>query len=291
MSIHDREPFRTELKYESPSANRRRSTPRSTADARYAHAVTVPAQHPPTEREVVAFFLNAYRHGAFPMAEPERPRSGIRRRGPARPRRIDWYVPDPRAIIELHAPPRAPQDLGGFHIPRSLARLLRRNPFVITSDRAFEAVIRACAEPMPEFDREDSWLDDRLIEAYIALHRAGHAHSVEVWRPDPAAGPNAPGVMVGGVYGVSIGAAFCAESMFCRPALGGSGASKVALAYLIRHLRDLGYDLVDVQLRNHHTDQFGVVEIPASSYLERLGTAANKNMEFGTINPRWTHSE
>lgn len=267
------------------------TTPRPAADTRYAHAVTVPAQHPPTEREVVAFFLNAYRHGAFPMAEPERPRIGARRRGPARPRRIDWYVPDPRAIIELHAPPRAPQDLGGFHIPRSLARLLRRGPFIVTSDRAFEPVIRACAEPVPEFDRADSWLDEHLIEAYIALHRAGHAHSVEVWRPDPAAGTDAPGVLVGGVYGVAIGAAFCAESMFCRPALGGSGASKVALAYLVRHLRDRGYDLLDVQLRNHHTDQFGVVEIPASSYLERLGTAVNKNVEFRNIDPRWAYSE
>lgn len=254
-------------------------------DTRYAQPVTAPRHQPPTDRELVAFFLNAYRHGAFPMAEPQRPRVGARGRGASQPRRIDWYVPDPRAIIELYAPPRSPQDLGGFHIPRSLARRLRNHPFTITSDQAFEVVIKACAEPAPALGRDDSWLDDRLINAYVALHRAGHAHSVEVWR----AGPDGQPALVGGVYGVSVGAAFCAESMFCRPDLGGTDASKIALTYLVRHLRERGYELLDVQIRNHHTDQFGVVDVAASSYMDRLKVACVRNLDFGTVNPHWHH--
>lgn len=217
----------------------------------------------PPEEQAVEFFLEAYRQGAFPMAEPARPARDGRR---ARAARIDWFIPDPRAVIELDAPARSPGDIGGFHIPRSLHRRLRRRPFDITSDRAFERVIRACAEPGP--GREETWLDERLIHAYIALHTHGHAHSVEAWtRPfDASESPE----LVGGVYGVAIGSTFAAESMFCRPDRGGTDASKVALAHLVRHLKTCGFVLLDVQLRNHHTDQFGVVEIPGADYRSRL---------------------
>lgn len=230
----------------------------------------------PPEDQVVAFFLEAYRHGAFPMAEPRRPvRAGQR----PRPPRIDWFIPDPRAVIELHAPPRSSQDLGGFHISRSLHRRLRRRPFEITSDRAFEPVIRACAEPGP--GREQTWLDERLIRAYVALHEHGHAHSIEVWKR-PTEG-DAVAELVGGVYGVALGSTFSAESMFCRPERGGTDASKVALAHLVRHLRTCGFSLLDVQLRNHHTDQFGVVEIPAERYLARLQTGLGQVCDWRSV--------
>ncbi len=223
----------------------------------------------PPEDQVVEFFLEAYRHGAFPMAEPARAGGAGSR---ARANRIDWFIPDPRAVIELHAPSdlsgrsRSAHDLGGFHIPRSLLKTLRFRPFDVTTDRAFERVIRSCAEPVP--GREETWLDERLIRAYIALHEHGHAHSIEAWTR-PAAAGEAP-QLAGGVYGVAIGSTFSAESMFCRPDRGGTNASKVALAHLVRHLRVCGFTLLDVQLRNHHTDQFGVVEISGSDYQTRL---------------------
>lgn len=232
----------------------------------------------PSDEQTVEFFLEAYRQGAFPMAEPSRPaRAGRRASAPS----IDWYIPDPRAIIELNTGPRPPEphDLGGFHISRSLARRLRSGRFTITTDRAFEQVIRACAEPAR--GRDDTWLDERLIRAYTALHRAGHAHSIEVWLP--AASPDASPALVGGVYGVALGAAFCAESMFCRPRMGGTDASKVALAHLVRHLRLRGFVLLDVQIRNHHTDQFGVVEIPAAVYLDRLHVAMARPVSWGEL--------
>jgi leucyl/phenylalanyl-tRNA--protein transferase len=234
----------------------------------------------PPDDQIEDFFLEAYRHGAFPMAEPARP-TGPR----GRPRRIDWFIPDPRAIIDLHASPRAKQDLGGFHIPRSLARLLRSHDFQVSSDTAFEQVIRACAEPTA--GREDSWLDERLIRAYTLLHTRGHAHSVEIWR----SAPRHPPTLVGGVYGVALGAVFCAESMFCRPALGGTNASKVALAYLVRHLRQQGFVLMDVQLRNHHTDQFGVATVPSREYLQRIFASSKQEIAWGSLNVRWSCSD
>jgi len=209
------------------------------------------------------------------MAEPARTASGR----PRRVRRIDWFIPDPRAIINLSIAPGKP---GGFHIPRSLARRLRANPFTMTSDVAFGAVIRACAEPQPW--RDDTWLDDRLIGAYQALHRAGHAHSIEAWGP-PTVDGNRP--LLGGIYGVHIGAAFCAESMFCRPEHGGTDASKVCLAYLVRHLRAQRFRLLDVQIANRHTAQFGVEAIPSSTYSGLLAAATTTHCEWGVVNPTW----
>lgn len=241
------------------------ASPCPTAPPAAAHALTA------EERGVIEDFLGAYRHGAFPMAEP----SVCLRGRPRRQRRIDWYIPDPRAIIPIDVPIDAP---GGFHISRSLARRLRNNPFTMTTDAAFEPVIRACAEAAP--GREDTWLDERLISAYTLLHRAGHVHSIEAWLPG--------GTLVGGVYGLVLGSAFCAESMFCRPELGGTDASKVCLAFLVRHLQQQGFELLDAQIANRHTARFGVVEIADREYQARLRHAVERRREWGEFNPSWT---
>jgi leucyl/phenylalanyl-tRNA--protein transferase len=94
--------------------------------------------------------------------------------------------------------------------------------------------------------------------------------------------------LLGGIYGVALGRVFCAESMFCRPALGGTNASKIALAHLARHLHRQGFALVDVQLRNHHTDQFGVVELPSSAYLASLAALAAEPRPWGAFDPGWS---
>lgn len=198
--------------------------------------------------------------------------------GPApRPdRQIDWFIPDPRAIIPLQG-----GQLGGFHLPRSLGRCLRSSRFSVTSNAAFSAVIRGCAEPRP--GREETWLDDRLIVCYELLHRCGLAHSIEVW-PAQSGTTAAP---IGGIYGVQIGSAFCAESMFCTPEHGGSNASKVALAFLVRHLVKQGFTLLDVQISNPHTERFGVVEISASEYRKRLDAASRNPAYWGVFHSRW----
>ncbi|MFN7020432.1 MAG: leucyl/phenylalanyl-tRNA--protein transferase [Phycisphaerales bacterium] len=241
-----------------------------------AHAPTADDRFSPEDRAVIDGFLAAYRHGAFPMAEPSVSLRGL----PRRHRRIDWYIPDPRAIIAIDRPINAP---GGFHIPRSLARRLRNNPFVMTSDRAFGEVIRACAAPAP--GREDSWLDDRLIHAYTLLHRAGHVHSIEAWLPSDSGQPSP---LVGGIYGVALGGVFCAESMFCRPESGGTDASKVCLAFLVRHLRTRAYQLLDVQIANQHTARFGVVEVTNSEYQSLLRRAIDLPCNWGCLDPFWS---
>lgn len=235
----------------------------------------LPEPHnPPPERaqRVVDIFRRAYAHGAFPMADP--PPLGL----PSGPHTISWYCPDPRAILPL--------DDGGFHIPDGLKRPVKRCPFVFTSDACFGRVIAACAEPTP--GREETWLNDTLIQCYSILHERGHAHSIEVWlpvlpaeRPTPAAddptcravAPPPGAQLVGGIYGVSFGSAFFAESMFSRPMLGGSHSSNLALLTLWHHLRRCKYTLLDVQIANQHTVRFGVKSIAKSDYLARLSTA------------------
>ena len=210
----------------------------------------------------VETLLKAYRAGLFPMADPE---TG----------RLSWFNPDPRGFIPLE-----PGRLGGFHVSRSLARRVRSRKFDMRSDAAFEAVIRGCAEPRP--DRPDTWIDDRIVAAYTALHRAGHAHSVEAWlAPENQAQPE----LVGGVYGVAIGAAFFAESMFCRPERGGTDASKVCLVHLVSHLRRRGFAVLDVQFWNPHIDQFGCREIRRAEYLVRLHEATARAVEWPPFEP------
>jgi leucyl/phenylalanyl-tRNA--protein transferase len=218
------------------------------------------------ERAMCEGILEAYRQGAFPMADP--PGRATTRASESTPdiRRIRWYSPDPRAVLPLEEP--------AFHVPRRLERRLRSEPFKVTTDAAFEQVIRACAVPSrARGGRAGSWIDEQIVTAYCMLHRNGHAHSIEAWLP--ASGPD-PGLsrhLMGGLYGVSIGAAFFAESMFCRPDLGGANASNICLVHLVRHLRSCDYQLLDAQIANAHTRRFGLVELPRDVFLERLGSA------------------
>ncbi|MBI3867870.1 MAG: leucyl/phenylalanyl-tRNA--protein transferase [Verrucomicrobia bacterium] len=168
---------------------------------------------------------------------------------------ITWWSPDPRAVFDLDA----------FHIGRTLRKTLKRQRFEVTRDTAFEAVMRGCAEPVA--GREETWVSDDFIEAYCALHRAGHAHSVECW---------AEGKLAGGIYGVQIGGFFAGESMFHRA----DDASKVAFCHLMEHLRDRGFALFDTQVINPTTRQLGAYNIPRDTYLRRLELALAKPCEF-----------
>jgi leucyl/phenylalanyl-tRNA---protein transferase len=183
--------------------------------------------------------LLAYRHGIFPMADE---RSG----------EVLWFRPDPRAIIPLD----------GFHVSRSLARTLRRALFEIRVDTAFEGVMRGCADRT-----EGTWISERFIEVYASLHEAGHAHSVEAWRD---------GRLVGGTYGVALGGAFMAESMFHRE----TDASKVALAALVSRLQKRGFMLLDVQYLTPHLESLGAVEITRREYERRLEQAVSLPCTF-----------
>ncbi len=199
------------------------------------------------QRPDAQLLLRVYASGIFPMVDP---RSGA----------IGYYSPDPRALIPLDR----------FHVPRSLARVIAKRPFELRTDTAFERVIRACAEPRP--GRRETWLDERLIAAYVELHERGFAHSVEAHRDEQ---------LVGGLYGVHIGAAFFGESMFSRPEQGGTDASKVCLVELVRILREGGFTLLDTQFTTRHLERFGCVEVPRARYLELLEEAIRRRATFG----------
>ena len=183
--------------------------------------------------------LLAYRSGIFPWtASP-----------------ITWWSPNPRAVFEF----------GRVHVPRSLERTLRKGGFEVTFDRDFPAVIQAGAA-VPRADQA-TWITPEFIAAYTALHRAGHAHSVEVWRA---------GELVGGVYGVAVGGLFAGESMFHRA----SDASKVALVHLLRRLQGAGFALFDTQMLTPVTRALGAVEISRAEYLARLARAVDLPVQF-----------
>ncbi len=198
--------------------------------------------------------LAAYRRGWFPMADPL---TGA----------IEWFNPDPRAVFLL-----APRD--AFHVPDSLARVVRSGRLEIRCDTVFEAVMRACAAPRDPDDL--TWIDQRMVDAYTALHAAGHAHSVEAWIDDR---------LVGGLYGVHIGGAFMGESMFCHPADGGSDASKVCLVQLVRWLQHRGFLLLDTQFRTDHLVQFGCIETSRHDYLALLARAVDRDTGWGEFSP------
>ena len=185
--------------------------------------------------------INAYFQGVFPMAEPD----GT----------IYWYDPDPRAIIPLD----------NFHVPRSLARTIRRGGFEIRVDSDFRAVMTACAESQP--GRETTWINDDIIDSYYALHQLGFAHSVETW---------IDGELVGGLYGVSIRGLFAGESMFSRAVDG----SKIALVYLVEHLRRRRFVVLDTQFVTEHLRKFGAIEIPRTEYKRKLDKALRAETEF-----------
>jgi leucyl/phenylalanyl-tRNA---protein transferase len=180
--------------------------------------------------------LCAYASGLFPMAND--------RHDPT----IHWIDPKRRGILPLTR----------FHVPRSVRKVIRRGRFQIRVDSAFAEVIEACAEVCPE--RPRTWLNDELIALYRALHRRGYAHSVESW---------AEGQLVGGLYGVSLGAAFFGESMFTR----GRDASKVALVALVERLIAGGYRLLDTQFVTDHLRQFGAIETSREQYHRELQRA------------------
>lgn len=168
-----------------------------------------------------------------------------------------WWSPDPRAIFEMD----------GLHIAHRLARTLRSGKFRCTINQAFAQVIRGCA------DREEgTWITPDMMDAYERLHRLGLAHSVEAWCGTELAG---------GVYGVAIRGLFAAESMFTRRTDG----SKVALAFLMKHLRRRGFQLFDIQMVTRHTLSLGAVEIPRRQYLDRLKKALRCEVTFAASGP------
>lgn len=179
-----------------------------------------------------------YRAGAFPMADGYG--------------RVEFYRSDPRSVLEF-------DDL---RVSKSLGRVIRKGTYEVRINEDFEGVIRACA------DREETWIDARIIRAFSRLHEAGKAHSVEAYDKD--------GELVGGLYGVSLGAAFMGESMFSRA----SDASKVCLVYLVRRLRERGYALLDCQIQNDHLASLGAIEIPEKEYLGRLKEALTLSRSF-----------
>lgn len=213
---------------------------------------------------VVREILRLYARGWFPMAG-------------SRDTAARWVQPSRRAIIPLD---------DSFRISRSLRARVRSRRFILRCDAAFERVIRACAQPGP--GRDETWINDDIIEWYTLLHRAGHAHSIEAYLPSSDPGADSPPELVGGLYGVSLGAAFCGESMFSLPARGGTDASKVCLVHLVHHLRRAGFMLLDAQIRNAHTDQFGAVQITRARYLKLLTEARARPIAWPEFDPELT---
>lgn len=183
--------------------------------------------------------LNAYAAGIFPMAESR-----------ATPT-IHWIDPRLRGILPLD----------GFHISTSLARRIRRGHYQLRTDTDFDGVVRGCA------DRAETWINAEILDLYGQLHRMGFAHSLEIW--DGAA-------LIGGVYGVTLGAAFFGESMFSRR----TDASKLALAHLVHRLRAGGFTLFDTQFPTPHLTTLGGLEIPRADYRERLAIALDLQADF-----------
>ncbi len=179
-----------------------------------------------------------YRAGAFPMADGYG--------------RIDFYRSDPRSVLELDS----------LRVSRSLARVIRKGTYEVRVDHDFEAVIRGCA------DRDETWINAEIIAAFVRFYEVGKAHSVEAYDRN--------GELAGGLYGVSLGAAFMGESMFSRR----SDASKVCLVHLVERLRTRGFTLLDCQIQNDHLARLGAVEIPEPEYLRRLDHALRLERSF-----------
>ena len=194
--------------------------------------------HAPAATAIIepALLLLAYRSGIFPMADSREDSE------------IFWVEPRRRAVLPLD----------GFHCSHSLAKLLRQGRFEVTCNAAFGEVLRACAGPRR--DGAETWISARIEASYRALHAEGQAHSIECWQG---------GVLVGGLYGVGFDRVFCGESMFSRA----TGASKVALAWLVAALRRGGAELLDCQFMTPHLASLGAIEIGQQDYLEWLRAA------------------
>lgn len=180
--------------------------------------------------------LEAYRQGIFPWYNQDEP--------------ILWWSPDPRAVL-------FPTHL---HVPRSLSRGLRRNVFTVTLDTSFRRVMEQCAGPRPQYPGGGTWITSDMVDAYTDLHELGFAHSVETWHGE---------CLVGGLYGVALGGAFFAESMFTTV----DDASKVALVRLVQQLREWEFQLIDCQQSSPHVMRFGAEEIPRSAFINHLNQA------------------
>ena len=190
-------------------------------------------RHPDITPELL---LRAYSIGLFPMADS------------ADDPELFWVEPDMRGVIPLD----------DFHVSRSLAKAIRQNPFDIRFDTAFDAVVAACAEAAP--DRPSTWINAKIKSLYGTLHRMGHAHSVEAWDGE---------TLVGGLYGVSLGAAFFGESMFSRR----TDASKICLVHLVERLKAQGFRLLDTQFTTEHLKTFGAIDVPKIEYEDMLANA------------------
>ena len=175
--------------------------------------------------------LDAYRHGIFPWFNTDEP--------------VLWWSPDPRMVL-------FPQE---FKVSRSLRRTLRNKQYEVRADSAFEQVMRACAEPRE--GQDGTWIHEEMIAAYTALHRMGHAHSIETW---------IDGELAGGLYGIAIGHMFYGESMFSRR----TDASKIALAHLAKQLARWNFGMIDCQMNTHHLASLGAREIPRTEFIVRL---------------------
>lgn len=194
--------------------------------------------------------LRAYRLGMFPMATSRNSHA------------LHWLAPDARGVLPLD----------GFHISRSLMKTLRSGQFSVTADTAFGAVIAACAKARDS--RTDTWINHEIEQLCIELHQLGFAHSLETWEN---------GLLVGGLYGVSLGGAFFGESMFSTA----TDASKVALTYLVARLRLGGYRLLDTQFITSHLSSLGAVEVPRDTYHTMLAKAMETPARFpAQLDPR-----
>jgi leucyl/phenylalanyl-tRNA---protein transferase len=182
----------------------------------------------------------AYTRGIFPWFNEGEP--------------ILWWSPDPRCIFETET----------LRPNRSLRRMLADKTWHITVDRAFRDVMLACAAPRP--GQVGTWISDAMVDAYTALHKMNHAHSVEVWDGDQ---------LIGGIYGVSIGRLFCGESMFSAH----SGGSKLALCALAALLRQWNCPLIDAQVSNSHLLGLGAVEIPRNAFLQTIRTLTSASLD------------
>jgi leucyl/phenylalanyl-tRNA---protein transferase len=188
--------------------------------------------------------LGGYALGIFPWYSQGQP--------------ILWHSPDPRFVLELDE----------LHVGRTLRQTLRRRPYELSLDRAFDDVIARCAEA-PRPGQDGTWITDDMEEAYRAMHELGFAHSAEAWLD---------GELVGGLYGVSLGGLFFGESMFARA----PDASKCIFVALVRQLARWDFDLVDSQVYTDHLARFGAKEIPRSEYLQRLRAALERPTRVGS---------
>jgi len=190
--------------------------------------------------------LRAYSVGIFPMAESATDDS------------LAWFDPDPRGILPLDR----------FHLSRRLARTVRATDLRVTADQAFAQVIDGCAGGGVR--RPSTWINQPIRALCLDLHAMGHAHSIEVWSGE---------ALVGGLYGVSLRAAFFGESMFSTV----RDASKIALVHLVARLKRSGFTLLDTQFATEHLMQFGAVEIPRAEYRSRLAAALRRRADFGPV--------